>query len=502
MNFILYVYFHFLFLVLSLSAQETLVIGSKRFTESYILGEILTQIATEVDEAPVEYKPGLGNTGIVFAALKEGAIDLYPEYIGTLSQEILKLPPHQKVNLELLRAQLSPLGLGVDIPLGFNNTYALAMREELAQQLNIHTLSDLAAHPHLKMGFSQEFLKRLDGWEKLKKRYQLPQQQVIGMDHGLSYEALDHRQIDITDIYSTEPKIEKYQLRILADDLHFFPSYEALLLYRLDVPQRFPQTWKAFQSLANTISNEDMMLMNAQAELWGESFKSIAQHFLPHKEVRHRPSLDKASFFSHLWGDNLGLLTRQHLFLVFGSLIPAILVGIPLGILAAYVFPIRHLILNFVGVIQTIPSLALFAFLIPILRQIGTIPALIALFLYALLPIVRNTYAGLNHIPKPLNESAIALGLPWLPRLFFIEIPLASPTILAGIKTAAVLNVGMATIAALIGAGGFGERILTGLALNNYEILLAGAIPACILAILVQLTFDFLDYWLIPKGLK
>src|SRR5262249_36534227 len=154
------------------------------------------------------------------------------------------------------------------------------------------------------------------------------------------------------------------------------------------------------------------------------------------------------------------------------------------GILSAFSPVARHVILNFVGAIQTIPSLALFAFLIPLLQQIGTVPALIALFLYALLPIVRNTYAGLSDIPKPLYESAVVLGLPLFARLRLVELPLASRSIFAGIKTAAVMCVGMATIAAFIGAGGLGERIVMGLALNDNEILLSGAIPACLLAII------------------
>ena len=195
-------------------------------------------------------------------------------------------------------------------------------------------------------------------------------------------------------------------------------------------------------------------------------------------------------------------MTKQHLFLVFGALIPAIFAGVLLGIIARYYSFASHLILNSVGVVQTIPSLALLAFLIPIFKEIGTLPALVALFLYSLLPIVRNTYAGLTGIPGSQQDAALALGLPFYHRLIKIEIPLASRMILAGVKTAAVLNVGMATIAALIGAGGYGERIVTGLALNNYDMLLAGAIPACFLAICVQLSFDLLDYCLIPRGLN
>lgn len=483
-------------------AHETLKIGSKRFTESYILSEIIKQVAEQTGEVEVIYKPGLGNTGIAFTALQEGSIDIYPEYSGTIIQEFLRLPISKKIDLKTLNDKLHPLGIGADILLGFNNTYALAMREDKARELHIHRISDLVKYPHLKIGFSQEFLKRTDGWEELKKAYYLPKQDVIGIDHSLSYEALVSKQIDLIDVYSTDPKIEKYNLFVLEDDRHFFPHYDALLLYRLDVPDKFPRTWKALQSLEGTITNEKILIMNAQAELLGESFEWIAQRFLPAKEVSMESPYKRVSFLSLLFESNLWNLTKQHLFLVFGSLIPAILVGILLGVLAAHSFSSRYFILHLVGVIQTIPSLAFFAFLIPLLQQIGTIPALIALFFYALLPIVRNTYTGLNDIPKPLKESAIVLGLPLLPRLVFIDIPLASRTILAGIKTAAVINVGMATIAALIGAGGLGDRIITGLALNDSRILLSGAIPACLLAILVQLCFDLLDYRLVPKGLK
>ena len=485
-----------------LQGEESLKIGSKRFTESYILSEILKQIATEVGETKIEYKPGLGNTGIVFAALQEGAIDLYPEYTGTILQEFLKVTVHQKIDLETLQSMLRPLGLGADILLGFKDNYALAMPKEKARQLNIQCLSDLSDFPHLKLGLSQEFLKRTDGWDALKKAYQLPQKNVIGIDHSLSYEAISNKQIDLTDVYTTDPKIEKYHLKVLEDDHHFFPLYDAILLYRLGIPEKFPKTWEAFRSLEGAISNHHMQTMNARAELLGESFEKIAEHFLPTKDISMSIPYSRSSFLDHLFGPNLWQLIKQHLFLVFGSLIPAIFVGIFLGILSNYSPILSAFILNLVGVIQTVPSLALFAFLIPMLKQIGTVPALIALFLYALLPIVRNTYTGLKDIPKSLRESAIVLGLPLFPRLFLVELPLASRSILAGIKTAAVIDVGMTTIAALIGAGGFGERIITGLALNDYEILLSGAIPACFLAILVQLGFDFLDYWLIPKGLS
>lgn len=483
-------------------ATETFKIGSKRFTESYILAEIIKQVAEERGEVPVEYRPGLGNTGIAFAALQEGAIDLYPEYTGTIVQEFFKLSNAQKLDLDSLNDKLHPLGLGAAILLGFKNSYALAMSKEDAKRLNIHLISDLARHPHLRLGFSPEFLKRTDGWEALKKAYGLSFESEIGIDHSLAYAALASKQIDVTDAYTTDPKIEKYHLKLLEDDLNFFPDYEAILLYRLDMPQRFPQIWSALQALAGRISQAEIRTLNAQAESLGLSFEMIARHFLAAEHLSNPLPSPKQAFFARAGELHLWILLKQHLFLVFASLAPAILVGIPLGILAAFFPSLRHLILNSVGVIQTIPALALLVFLIPLLHQIGCAPAISALFFYALLPIVRNTYTGLSEIPKPLRESAIVLGLPFWPRLAKIEIPLAARTILAGVKTAAVINVGMATIAALIGAGGFGELIMTGLALNNTEIMLWGAIPACLLAIFLQLGFDLLDHWLLPKGLN
>ncbi len=201
---------------------DTLRIGSKRFTESYILGEMLRR-AVE-GKVPVEHRPGLGNTGIVFAALKAGSIDLYPEYTGTIAREILKVDGNP--GIRDLNAALAPQGLGVAVRLGFNNTYALAMREDRAQALAIRTLSDLARHPGLKLGLSQEFIGRTDGWPGLKAAYKMPYATPSGLDHGLAYEAIAAGRIDVMDIYSTDAKIERYALRVLEDDRRYFPSYE------------------------------------------------------------------------------------------------------------------------------------------------------------------------------------------------------------------------------------------------------------------------------------
>ncbi|CDZ80793.1 Glycine betaine/carnitine/choline transport system permease protein OpuCB [Candidatus Rubidus massiliensis] len=488
-------------LAIPLVAEKQLNVGSKRFTESYILAEIIVTTAKKADEAKIFFKPGLGNTGIVFAALQSGVIDLYPDYTGTIVREILHAEPQYFTDLEEIRKKLKPMGFGITNSLGFSNSYALAIARDLADKLQIRKISDLQKYPHLNLGFSQEFLGRTDGWQGLKEVYALSHELALGIDHSLAYEALEKNQIDVTDVYTTDPKIQKYNLILLQDDKHFFPSYQAVIIYRLDIPTKCKETWKEIQKVIGSIDKDQMIAMNQRAEE-GEDFATIAQDFLDNKGAIFVTKEIHETFWQKIFDNDLWNLTYQHFYLTFLSLFVATLIGIPLGIIAAKYNLFSQAILTTISVVQTIPSLALFAFLIPILGQIGTVPALIALSLYALLPIVRNTYMGLKSIPVPIQESAIALGLSDWFRLLSIDVPLASPSIMTGIQTAAVINVGMATIAALIGAGGYGERIISGLALNDYSLLLAGAIPACIFALIVQYGFDFFNKYIIPKGLQ
>jgi len=507
-------------------AEDVLRVGSKRFTESYILGEILTQTAATA--GPAQHRQGLGNTAIVLAALRSGDIDVYPEYLGTIDLEILKNP--QPTTIDQMRAALQPLGLGVAVPLGFSNGYALAMRGRDAGGPGIARLSDLARRPDLHIGLSHEFLGRADGWPGLARRYGLPQT-PRGLDHGIAYEALGQRQIDVTDIYSTDAKIRQYGLRVLDDDLHYFPRYDAVLLYRLDLPRRFPAAWRAIGALEGRISADAMIVMNAAAELDGGSFAAIAKQWLScagrvDGSAVHASSLgvrcpgmahpaaqteagrvdgkpvhptgarsdpegvQRDGLLAKTFGNGFATLARQHLLLVGAAVLLGCLAGVPLGILAALVPRLRQAVLALAGMLQTVPSLALLAILIPLLGRIGTVPALVALCAYALLPIVRNTCTGLLQVPAGLRTAALALGLTRAQALLAVELPLAAPVILAGVKTAAVMSVGTATIAAFIGAGGFGERITTGLALNDNDMLLAGAIPAALLALLTQAGFE------------
>ncbi len=483
------------------SAEATLHVGSKRFTESYILGEIIKQTAIGAGGTPATHSQGLGNTAIVLNALTTGSIDVYPEYTGTIAKEILKLdavPPLPELN-----AKLAPLGLAAGVPLGFNNTYALAMRADDARAQGIGSLSDLKAHPGLRLGLSQEFIGRADGWPGLKRAYDLPFATPRGLDHGLAYEAIAQHQVDVIDIYSTDAKLDRYGLTVLADDRHYFPRYDAVLLYRADLPQRLPRAWAALTGLEGGIDDATMRRMNAAAELEGQDFATVAAAFIARRAGADATATPPAEgFWNKLFGPDFAQLTLTHLGLVFVSLAASIGIGIPLGILAAKRPATEGVILGVTGVVQTIPSLALLAVLIPLTGRIGAVPAFIALTLYALLPIVRNTHTGLTQIARGMTLAAQSLGMRATTILGRIELPLAAPTIVAGIKTSAVINVGTATIAAFIGAGGYGERIVTGLALNDHALLLAGAIPAAALALLIEAAFRVGEPWLIPAGLR
>ena len=491
-DFLLIIFCVPVFLINSSSAAEV-VIGSKKFTESYVLGEIAKRTLTDAG-IPAEHRQGMGGTIILWEALRGGQIDAYPEYTGTIATEILK--SNSRVALNQIRDLLEQLGVGITAPLGFNNTYALVMRRSEAQRLGIHSISDLRMHPELKLGLTHEFLERQDGWNPLRERYDLPQQNVIGIDHALGYSAVGNGSIAVKDAYSTDAKIEQNDLLVLEDDLQFFPKYEAVFLFRLSMAARAIAPLRA---LEGTLDEKRMIGLNAEAERTKDYARAADLYFEGRDAAARRPYHYIGESFPH----KLARWIERHLQLAGFSLLLSVIVGIPLGIVASRGGAIGHVILGFAGVVQTIPSLALLALLVPLpFFGINVRTAIAALFLYGLLPIVRNTATGLQDIPRALRESAVALGLSPIARLWEVYLPMASRSILSGIKTSAVINIGTATLAALIGAGGLGEPIISGLNLNDHVTILEGAIPAAALALLVQWCFDLLDRVLVPKGLR
>src|SRR5262245_16416339 len=301
-------------------AQPVVHVGSKRFTESYILAEIVAQTAEAAGEARAQHHQGLGNTAILFAALKNGAIHAYPEYTGTIALELLGLA--QVPPLAELNRALAAHGVAADVRLGFSNSYALAMLHARAEQLGIRRISDLARHPGLRLALSQEFLNRKDGWPALRQAYALTFKDVRGLDHGLAYEALARGQVDVIDVYTTDAKIARDGLRLLEDDRGFFPSYEAVVLYRRDFPRQFPRTWDAVERLEGSSSVESMTAMNAAAELSALSFTRVASRFLaaPEAPAWQQRGVTRRAFLDALLGPDLWRLTLQHALLVMASL--------------------------------------------------------------------------------------------------------------------------------------------------------------------------------------
>ena len=476
----------------AMAADKAIVVGSKIFTEGYVLGELAAQtIEASSPPVPVTRKLGMGSTGILFQSLSSGAIDVYADYTGTLTEAIIK-NPNLKSQREI-QAALGKLNLVMSDPLGFNNTYALAVRESFARQNNVNTISDLARlKTPVRVAFSYEFMDRADGWPGLAAAYHfaLPPKNVNRMEHSLTYQAIDQNAVEVIDVYSTDAKIRKFALRVLDDDRAYFPVYQAVWVARKDFVDRYPAQWRALQKLAGTIDVNSMLDMNAEADIDKQSYAQIAARF---RGARAQATDTLASRIAHR--------TLEHLWLVAISLLFSIVIGVPLGIVAVRYQATGQAILLLSAMVQTVPSLALLCFLIP-LFGVGTKPALVALCLYSLLPVVLNTFTGIRSIDPRHLENARAFGLNSRQILFRIVLPLASPMLLAGIKTATIVSIGTATLAALVGAGGYGASIVSGLSLNDVPTILTGAIPAALMAWLAHGLFEILGRLLIPAGLQ
>ncbi|HEY1899760.1 MAG TPA: glycine betaine ABC transporter substrate-binding protein [Steroidobacteraceae bacterium] len=472
-------------------AADGIVVGSKIFTEGYVLGELAAQtIEASKPPVPVIRKLGMGSTGILFASLHSGAIDVYPDYTGTLAEAILKTPQFRSI--AAIHSALLKMGIVISEPLGFSNTYALAVREDFAQQNGLHTISDLArVHASIRAGFSYEFMDRQDGYAGLAERYRLQfdPAHVNRMEHSLTYQAIDQRAVDVIDVYSTDAKVRKFNLRVLEDNLGYFPSYQAVWVARAAFVERYPAQWRALRQWEGRIDQTTMQTLNAEVDLDKRSVAQVAAQLRGSRV--ETPTL----------AAQIGRRTLEHLWLVGLSLAFSVFVGVPLGILAVRHRLTGQIILTFSAVTQTIPSLALLCFLIPVFG-VGAKPALAALCLYSLLPVVLNTFTGIRSIDPRHLENARAFGLTPRQVLLRIVLPLASPSLLTGIRTATIVSIGTATLAALVGAGGYGVPIVSGLSLNDVPTILTGAIPAAVMALLAHAGFDLLGKILIPAGLQ
>lgn len=467
-------------------------VGSKAFTEGVVLGELTTRLCA-AGGAEVDHRRQLGGSVILFKALEAGEIDVYVEYTGTLAAELLHLPDAR--DLGAMRRALSDRGLAMSEPLGFDNTYALGVSKDLAAKKGVATIGQLATHRDLVFGISHELMERADGWPGLQRRYGLAPSELRPMDHDVAYKALAARQIDVMDLYTTDAEIASLGLTVLEDDRGYFPSYRAVIVHRAELATEAPECVTQLRRLEGAISAESMRAMNARVKLEGQSEDVAAAEFLASRlDVESQVSAPTRF-------DRVVARTGEHLLLTFASLLAATALGVPLGVLCARFARLRHAVLGVAGVVQTVPSLALLVLLIPFLG-IGTTPAIAALILYSLFPVVEGTVTGLSGIPAALRESAEALGLSRGFRLRSVELPLASPSIVSGVRTAAVLAVGTATIGAMVGAGGYGQPILTGVRLDSVPMILEGALPAAALAIAVQALFRGVERLVVPRGVS
>ena len=481
-------------------ATRAVVVASKPFGESYLLAEMFAQLL-ESNGFVAERRLGLGATEIAFRALRTGAIDLYPEYTGTGLVAILGEPPladPREVYRYVSREFEQRFGARWLPPLGFENTYAIAVRRETADRHRLRTLGDLArAAPQLTAGFTPDFIGRADGLEGLQEAYGgMRFRQIRSLLQAVKYRALAAGEVDVIDGYSTDGLIDRYDLVILEDDRRFFPAYEAAALVGSRALREVPQAIATLTALSGRLDESRMRRLNRRVEVDGEPVARVAADALreigagvdipltpdSRAATRGRPPLSR-----HLWSHRGELLslTLRHLMLVAASLAAAILIAVPFGLALMRLPRGAEGTIRAVGVLQTVPSIALLAFMIPLLG-IGVVPALVALFLYSLYPIVRNTYTGVRDASPDAVSAARALGMTPGQLLRYVRLPLAAPVIMAGIRTAAVITVGTATLAAFIGAGGLGDPIVAGLALSDTNMILSGAIPAALLALAVD----------------
>jgi osmoprotectant transport system permease protein len=495
------------------------IVASKPFGESYLLAEMFAQLL-ESHGMVVDRRMGLGQTEIAMRALRSGGIDVYPEYTGTgllavlhdsLTDSLASDP--RRVFAYVARGFASRYGVRWLPPLGFQNSYAIAVRKETARQYHLRTLSDLARESgHLVAGFTADFVGRPDGLAGLARAYGVHPRAVRPLAPAVKYQALATGAVDVIDGYSTDGLLSKYDLVTLVDDKHFFPPYEAAAVVGARLQRERPDAISALTLLSGVLDESRMRVLNRRIEVDGEDVKRVAGDALRDLGLTGamsvgapmpRPLSTKGSLSTYLWERRAAIwtLVLQHLLLVALALGAAIIVAVPLALALERARRAAEPAIGALGVLETIPSIALLAFMIP-LFGIGVKPALVALWIYALYPIVRSAYSGVRDADPLAVEAAEALGMTPSQRLLRVRLPLAAPVIMAGIRTAAVITVGAATLAAFIGAGGLGEPIVAGLALADTNMILSGALPAAALALVVDGVLALVERAVAPAHLR
>lgn len=508
------VFFFVCVLPLPAFPNNTIIVGSKNFLENRLLAEMFAQLIEAQTSLHVERRLGLAGTHVCFEALKTGGIDLYPEYTGTGLVTILGNQPLRDptATLNQVRTEFRKRwNLWWLAPLGFDNSFALALRSDRAEALGLRTISELMkVAPTLKAAFSYEFIQRADGLPGLKKLYGLQFREVVGMQQSLKYQATDKGNVDLLDVYTTDGRLAVYDFVVLEDDRHFFPPYDAAALVRGATLEQHPELGLALSLLTNALSPTRMRELNLRIQEQGEAIPEVAYDALRDLHLvkeDHQAATATAktseSFLSYMWERRATLMVRtgEHLGLAGVGLLLGIALAIPLALVLERWRKGAETTIRIIGMSQTIPSIALLAFMIP-LFGVGMLPAIMALWIYSLYPILRNTYSGLRDAAPSVVETGRALGMTEWQILRSIRLPLAAPTIMAGIRTSAIWTIGTATLAAFIGAGGLGEPIVAGLQLADVQLILSGALPATMLALAVDSLLGWIERLVQPRGLE
>lgn len=495
-----------------LTAADRIVVGSKNFAENRLLAEVFAQLIEERTDIEVERRLGLAGTQVCFEALRSGAIDIYPEYTGTGLVSLLGLPPETDARrtLEIVRREFrGRWDLHWLVPLGFENAYEIAVPRALAEAEGLRRISDLAPlAERLRAGFGYEFAERPDGLPGLEAVYGLRFSEVRRLQQAIKYQAAGAGRVDVLDVYTTDGRLLVHDLAVLEDDRGLFPPYEAVALMSGAALARHPQAAAALALLTQAFDEPTMRALNRRLQEGGESEAQVAAAALAELGLSRAIAAPEAparrrSLLPYLWAERAQLARRllEHLGLAALALALGVLVAVPAGLALERRRRLAEPIIRLLGTSQTIPSIALLAFMIPLLG-IGMLPAIVALWIYSLYPILRNTFSGVRDADAEAVAAAGALGMTEGQILRSIRLPLAAPTIMSGVRTAGILTVGTATLAAFIGAGGLGEPIVTGLQLADTTLILSGALPAALLAVLVDLALGRLERAVRPRGLE
>ncbi len=483
-------------------AVDVVRIGSKNFTEQEILGELVAQLIERHTDLRVERTFDLGGTGVCHAALVAGALDIYVEYTGTALLDVLKaesLSDGDAVYRTVAKAYRDRFDLQWLPPIGFSNTYAITVRTGHAGKHGWQAIGDLAGVAGgLSAGFTAEFMERPDGYPGLRRVYGFDFGQTADLDPGLMYKALADEQVDVICAFATDGRIEAYNLRVLHDDRSFFPPYDAAPVIRSALLRDHPEIRDVLAALAGTIDDQTMRRLNHTADVLKKTPASVASDWIDARAMGFsqpttRAVGERTDRTVHFWAMVAARRTElwqkviEHFGLTVLSMAIAILIGVPTGVLIHRRRAAVPAVLGVTEVVQTIPSLAMLAFLFAVYGILGATPAVTALVLYALLPIVVNTFTGLKELSPEIIEAADGIGMSARQRLWMVELPLAMPVIVAGIRTATVWTVGIATLSTYIGAGGLGDFISRGLARNDARLTLLGAVPAAAMAVALSL---------------